>query len=218
MAVVSAGLLRGKSWSKLILSVNGTLSYSPGVRWYKGALAVMGEYPIKFLIAIAVGLGALAAIAYYIVRFARGAIELSLPTKAYDPGDTISGSFDLHTKRAMQGNKLVVSLIAVQETKIYEDEQTRTRVQEVYRDEVLVEEARTYAAGFSASYDFEISAPNAQSPEILNSSVGQALTAAVRALSDRSTRLKWKIEARLDAKGVDLATSEKVQINQKHLF
>jgi len=175
----------------------------------------MPRNAVLIFIAVAVGGGIVAAVAYYIARFMRGTIKLSLGRTAFDPGDTIRGSFDLHTKKAIQGNKLIVSLIGVQVTRIYEDGKTRTRSQEIYRDEVLVEQAKAYPAGYKATYNFEVSAPNMQSPEFLNSRVGQALTAALRLISDRSTRLKWRIEARLDAKGVDLATAKSVSINTK---
>ena len=173
----------------------------------------MTKNTVLILIAVLVGGGIVAAITYYIVRFMRGTITLSLPRTAFNPGDTIGGSFDLHTKKAIQGNKLIVSLIGIQVTKTYEDGKTRTRSQEIYRDEILVEEAKAYNAGSTATYNFELSAPNMNSPEFLNSTVGQTLTAAFRLLSDRSTRLKWKVEARLDAKGVDLATAKSVSIN-----
>jgi len=177
----------------------------------------MSSSTILVLIAVVVCSGVIALIAYYVARFMRGAIKLSLPLTALNPGDTITGSFDLHTKKAIQGNKLIVSLIGTQVTKTYEDGKTRTRSQEIYRDEVLVEDARSYPAGFTATYNLEVSTPNMQSPEFLNSTVGQALTTAVRLLSNRSTHLKWKVEARLDAKGVDLATAKSVSINTKQL-
>ncbi|MFC1460960.1 hypothetical protein ACFLQR_00385 [Verrucomicrobiota bacterium] len=178
---------------------------------------MMLENTVLIVIAVVVGGGIVAAIAYYVVRFMRGTIKLSLPRTAFNPGDTIAGSFDLNTKKAIQGNKLIVSLIGTQVTKTYKDGKTRTRSREIYRDEVLIEDAKAYHAGSTATHNFELSVPNMTSPEFLNSTVGQALTAAFRLLSDRSTRLKWKVEARLDAKGVDLATAKSVSINIRQL-
>ena len=175
----------------------------------------MNQNTVLMLVGVLVGGGIAAAIAYYIARFMRGSIKLALPCAAFNPGATIAGSFDLHTKKAIQGNKLIISLIGTQITRIHEEGKTRTRSQEIYRDEVLVEEAKAYNAGSTATYNFEISAPNMNSPEFLNSKVGQALTVAFQLLGNRSTRLKWKVEARLDAKGVDLAASKSVSINTK---
>jgi len=158
-----------------------------------------------------------AIIAYYVVRFMRGTIRLSLPRTAFNPGDAITGSFVLHTKKAIHGNRLLVSLIGTQVTKTRDGEKTRTRSHEIYRDEVVLEDAKQYHAGHTATHNFELAAPNMNSPEFLNSTAAQALTTALRLLSNRSTRLKWKVEARLDAKGVDLATAKHVSINIGHL-
>ncbi|MBM9535666.1 hypothetical protein [Desulfobulbus alkaliphilus] len=173
----------------------------------------MSENTVLVVIAVVVGCGVLAVMAYYIARFMRGSIKLSLTRTVFNPGETMTGSFDLHTKKAIQGNKLIVRLIGTQVSKTYKDGKKRMHSQEIYRDEVLVEDAKAYAAGYKAKYNFEIPAPNMQSPEFLNSTVGQALTAAVSLLSNRSTRLNWKVEARLDAKGIDLATAQSVSIN-----
>ncbi len=174
----------------------------------------MPENTVLLVIMAVVGVGVVAAIAYYVVRFMRGTITLSLPITAFNPGDTIAGSFDLNTKKAIQGNKLIVSLIGTQITKTYENGESKTRSREIYRNEILVEEAKAYSAGSVATYNFEIATPNTQSTE----SVGQALTAVFRLLSDRSTHLKWKVEARLDAKGVDLATAKSVTINTEQFI
>jgi predicted small secreted protein len=155
----------------------------------------------------------IAIVTYYIVRFMRGSIKLSLPRTTFNPGDTIKGSFDLMTKKPIQGNKLTVSLIGVQVTKTREDGQTRTQSHEIYRHETLVEQARAYPTGYTARHDFEINAPDTSAPEFLNSSLGKTLTAALRILSNRQMHLKWKVEVRLDAQGADLASSTWISIN-----
>ncbi len=178
----------------------------------------MPEKNVLILVSAVIGGGLVAVIAYAVARFMRGSVTLSLTRDAFNPGETITGSFALHTKKNLQGNKLIVSLIGVQETRTEQNGKTRLQSREVYRDEVLVEKARAYGAGFTATYPFALDVPRLQSPEFLDSAVGQALGAAFRLLSNRSTRLKWKVEARLDAKGVDLATSRAVSINGRQLI
>jgi len=167
--------------------------------------------PIVIMAGIAVAI--IAVVAFYLIRFMRGSIKLSLPRTTFNPGDTITGSFDLVIKKPIQGNKLTVSLIGVQVTRTYENGKTHTRSHEIYRKDIPVEEARAYPAGHTARHDFEIIAPNTSAPEFLNSPLGQTLTAAVQLLSNRNTSLKWTVEARLDAKGVDLVSSTRVSIN-----
>ena len=52
----------------------------------------------------------------------------------------------------------------------------------------------------------------------MNSGVGKALATAAKFLGGGSTRIKWKIEARLDANGVDLAASKKINLNIPDMF
>lgn len=136
-----------------------------------------------------------------------------MPVTAYNPGDAIVGSFDLLTKKAVQGNKLIVSLIGIRVTTTRKDGETDTDTDEIYRDEVLVEGAREFPSGFTSTYDFEIMVPDSQSPEFLNSVAGKALATAFSLLGSSSTQLKWSVEARLDAKGIDLTTKQSVTIN-----
>ena len=76
----------------------------------------MSENQVFILIAALLGGGILTAIIYYVVRFMRGSIKLSLARTMFNQGDTIAGSFELLTKKAIEGNKLVVSLIGVKVT------------------------------------------------------------------------------------------------------
>jgi len=161
----------------------------------------------------------LAAVVYFFMRFMRGSIKLALPQTSFGGGQMISGSFDLLTKKAIQGNQLVVTLRGVKVTEYRDnDGDKKTRTDEIYRDQVVLEAARQYPAGHSVRHDFQIPTPNVQSPEFMNSGLGQTLVSAFRLLSDRQTLIKWKIEARLDAKGIDLADSQTIQLNLGQFF
>ena len=173
----------------------------------------MPENTSLIVICTILGLLLVSVIAYFVMRFLRGSIKLTMPQTSFGAGQMISGSFDLMTKKSIRGNQLFVTLRGVKETKIRDGEKTRTRRDEIYCDQVTLEDAREYPAGYSAKYDFQISTPNVQSPEFMNSGIGQALVSAFRLLSDRRTRIKWRVEARLDAKGIDLAASKSVQLN-----
>lgn len=174
---------------------------------------MVAKHAAEILVATAV-VGALAAVAaYHIARFMRGAIKLTLPRTAFGPGESITGRFVLHTKKAIEGNRLIVSLIGVQVTTTREEgKPPQTRTREIYRDDVLVEEAKPYPAGLTATYTFQLSIPDTGAPEFLSSTAGRVLTEALALLSHQSTRLKWRIEARLDAKGIDLAASQPVSL------
>ncbi len=168
---------------------------------------------ILIIIAVVAGAALLGVAIYYVLRFMRGSIKISLQKTAFEPGETIQGSVYLVTKKDIQGNKLVVSLIGKQEIKTRRGEKTETEQREIYRNEVLIEDARQYSAGYSATYDLEIPVPDPKSQELMNMPMMKQMISAIRILGNTRSRMKWRVEARLDAKGIDLATSQTVSIN-----
>lgn len=162
----------------------------------------------------------------------KGTVRLDLPIKEYNPGDTIKGSFELQTKKAVEGNKLTASLIGV----LYTSDRTRDgRItvghiesvghkgvrhkgaghKEVFREEVLIEEARQYPVRHWQMYEFEINTPNPDTPEFKDSKLGKELaTLAEPVFQHIRVRMKWQVEIRLDAKGIDIVGQDEIKINQ----
>jgi hypothetical protein len=140
-------------------------------------------------------------------------IKLQLPGTAYNPGEPISGSLELQAKKAIDANRLLVSIIGTEVTRTYEQGRSRTHSREIYRDEHVIDGVKQYQPGARARHEFELTAPNIGAPDFMNSAMGQALGAAMRLLANRRTELRWRIEARLDAKGIDLATSRRISIS-----
>jgi len=173
----------------------------------------MNDNYVLIIIAVVAGSALVGVGVYYVLRFMRGSIKLTLQKTAFDAGETIRGSFHLITKKDIQGNKLVVSLIGKQVIKTNRGEKSETEHREVYRNEVLIEGARLYNAGYSSKYDFEIPVPDPKSQELINSPMVQKMISAMRILGNTRSHMKWRIEARLDAKGIDLASSQPVSIN-----
>lgn len=97
--------------------------------------------------------------------------------------------------------------------KSLEGNTTRTRSREIYRDERVIEEARTYPAGETKDYSFQLKAPDINNTDSLGGMLGEALDLGLELLSGRDERLEWRIEARLDASGIDLADSARIYLN-----
>jgi len=173
----------------------------------------MDDNTILIIIAVVAGIAIIAIAGFQIARYLRGSIKLSLPQTAYDPGSDIKGSFELKTRKAIEGKRLIVSLIGNEVTETRRDGKTETRQQEIYRNEKIIEGERAYQAGYENKYDFEIPAPKASAPEFMNSPLAGALASAASLLSNRRTRIQWKLEARLVAKGIDLVGSKRISIN-----
>jgi predicted small secreted protein len=175
----------------------------------------MENNTILIIIAVVAGIAIIAVAGYHIARYMRGSIKLSLPQTAFDPGATINGSFELTTRKAIEGKQLVVRLIGTEITETRKNDKTETRHHEIFRNEKLIEMERDYQAGFVKTYEFEIPVPKFNAPEFLNSPVGIAIASAASVLTNRRTRIEWKLQARLMAKGIDLVGSKKISINPK---
>lgn len=151
---------------------------------------------------------------YYLLRFLRGKITLSLPVTTFSPGDTIKGSFELHAKKPINGKRLVVSLIGTQHERTRQkDGKSNSRSYEIFRQEILIEEAREYPAGYKEVYPFELPVPASDGPEFMNNDLLRSLVSAASFLGNRRIEVRWRLEARLQAKGIDLAGSRRVTLN-----
>ena len=175
-----------------------------------------GSSVMLIVIAVLVVIAAPVAV-YFILRYMRGSIRVTLPRTAFNPGEKVSGSFQLKVRKNIEGNRLYTVLIGQEVTKVRQGDSTRTQTREVYRSEVTLETVRAFSAGETHRYDFEIAAPTAQEPEFLNSPLGQSLKAGLELLGGQRRYLRWRIEVRLDAKGIDLASSRRISINTQAL-
>ena len=168
-------------------------------------------------ILIVIAVVVLAFVGYGMARRARGSIELSLPKTAFEPGETIRGSFVLHTKKPIEAKRLMVSLTASEVTKTTQDGKTRSRSSQVFRDERMLEGEKVYPPDTRETHEFEIEVPNPERPEALDSPIGAGMSTALRALSRSRTYLRWRLEVRLVAKGIDLVSAKQVSVNLRHL-
>ena len=162
---------------------------------------------------------ALAAVAgvaaYYIARYLKGSITINLPRTAFNGGEQVEGSFQLLTRKEVNANNLTAALVATEVTKErgYKG-RTTTHTREIYRSGQTLEHARVYPAGYQASYNFKIAAPESTQPFGQDSALGTAMGM----LSGFGRRIDWRVEVRLDAEGVDLAASRKISVGRSGLF
>lgn len=150
---------------------------------------------------------------YYILRYMRGSLKMVLPMNGFDPGEKVAGSFELKTRKIIEARRLYAALVGEEVTKERRGDKTRSRRREIYRDEQTIEETRTFAAGETLEYSFELTAPSVDGPDFLDSALGQALKTGMSLLSGRRRYLRWKVQVRLDAKGIDLSSSKRITLN-----
>jgi hypothetical protein len=154
---------------------------------------------------------ALAAVGtYFLLRWLKGSITISLPGTYFSPGGSIEGSFELLTRKEVRANSLTAALVGTESVRERGyNGKSRTRTREIYRAGQTLEQAKEYPAGYSAVYQFKLAAPAAGGQGEGGSLLGQALDM----LGSIGRTVRWKVEVRLDAEGVDLASSETVHIN-----
>lgn len=173
----------------------------------------MEDSSILILIIAIVAAVVVAIAIFFLLRFLRGTIKLHLPVTAFSPGDEIRGKFDLHAKKPIQGKRLVVSLIGTEHTRTTRNGKSDSHAREVFRKEEVIEQARDYPAGFRDHYEFTLAMPKESDEEHALQGLAKTLMTAVNIASHSRTYVRWKVEARLEAKGIDLVGSKRVSVN-----
>ncbi len=177
----------------------------------------MSAEVLKILIPAILVLGASLVAGYFILRFMRGSIKITLAKNSFNEGEQITGSFELTTRKEIDGNRLYVMLVGKEVTKERRGDKTRTHTREIYRDEVTIEEAKTFSAGETKNYDFQLATPSSAGSDFLSSPLGKTLKVGMELLGGRRSYLQWIVEARLDAKGVDLSSHKKITVNMSKI-
>lgn len=172
-------------------------------------LANVGTIIVSILVLIVV-----AVASFFIVRAMKGKIELQLTKTGFNSGESVGGTVVLTTKKSLEMRRLFVALVGYQVVEHREsDGDKRTERDEIYRDEVNLEEAQTVPAGFNKSYQFALTAPG-QATVGRERSGGLSIDIGPLSIGGGDhRRLEWKVEARADLPGVDIAKSKSVRVN-----
>ena len=176
--------------------------------------------PLPIIIGV-VTIAVIAIIAYYVTRAMKGKVELELPKNGYNSGEEITGRVTLTAKKSLQLNRMYVALIGYEIVERRDNDGDRkTRRNEVYRNEVNILEAQSVPAGTNQAFDFTMNAPGGEATPAGDmaqkvAGAASAVAGALGALGMNTTtrRMEWKLEARADLPGVDIAKSQKVRVN-----
>ena len=172
---------------------------------------------LKIVIPAILVLGVVLVAGYFVIRYMRGSIKITLAKNSFNEGEQITGSFQLTTRKEIEGNRLYVMLVGKEVSKEGRGDKTRTQTREIYRDEVTIEEAKTFASGQTMDYAFQLATPSSGGPDFLSSALGKTLKVGMEMLGGRRSYLRWIVEVRLDAKGVDLASRRKISVNMSKI-
>jgi len=149
----------------------------------------------------------------WVLRRMKGTIILRMDNATADSGKAFRGTIDLTINKAMESHALEVALIAKETIKERRDGKTHTRTEEVYRSTKTVVGPTIYNAGDKNSYTFEINAPSGTNSKQELGATAQMMLGAAAQFIGSNRRVKWKLEARLDAPGLDLVITKNVHVN-----
>jgi len=182
------------------------------------------EGPIAFAVLVIIAGG---VAAYYVIRMMKGKLVIELAKTGFNSGEQITGKVTLTVRKEIELHCLSVALIGNRLTKRTDDDgDEMTHKDEIYRKELNLEEAQTLPGGHEKTYEFTFVAPGNNSlfdDLAANDGTGGAMTDAMRTVNRtldsvssfgfNRPRLEWKLEARADLPGVDLAKKKKVRVN-----
>jgi len=215
---------RSNSWFSALVCVAifSFMAYQQAEKGHTQAAMIMGGIAAAIVIPVA---------AYFILRSMKGSLKLDLAQKSVMSGQPITGQLHLVTKKAVHADRLYIALVGERQSKRRSSGRSgsSTYWDEFYRDEVDVLVDQTLHPGTRQSVDFELNAPTEgqvmsagqaiqKASEAMENGMAKALVQGVGTLASvMGGRKRWRVIARLETKGVDLAASRKLHVSLKQL-
>ena len=178
-------------------------SYSSAQLWIMGVFVVA-------VVAIIVG-----PMIRSVLSDMKGTLKIHLDEDNFKAGDIVEGFVDVKIKKQCESQFLIVVLIGTKEEKYRRREGgMSTKRVEIYRKNHQLEGENIYEVGSNERYEFKITLPSgAKTPYDENWEALGNLVDSARAEKDN---LEWLLEARLNAKGVDLLDRRQISIRGIH--
>lgn len=152
----------------------------------------------------------------------KGAVELSVTNRAYNPGEEIPMSVRLTTKKDLGPGRLFVALVMTETVRrrVERDGRTRTesKTSELFRHEVDLAIDASFPDNTDLKFDGYIpvpAAPTADGRELPGEVPGWVgtLVDVASALSTAQREKKWYVEARYDIPRLDLKDRHEISVN-----
>lgn len=156
----------------------------------------------------------------FMIKYLKGKLKLNLTKTSFQNPEKIEWILDLEAKKNIAGNRLFIALVQYEKTRKRDNEgKIETTKYEIWRFEVDIEQAKEFPSWFKNSYKFEIPFPsdnqNTNNP-LLNNKITNTLSKWINLLGWAylwTKNIEWYVEARLDAKGIDLTDSKRIYLN-----
>jgi len=149
----------------------------------------------------------------YIAKKNKWTLKIEISKDDFASWETIKGSLSLLAKKPIQWNKLWVKLVCYEEVTRRDPDGYSNTQKRVLRDKTVnIEEQRGYMPGYNKSYPRKLQIPIKEWQDTTNSTFGKVLSVISR-FTGNQKNIYRALEARLDAKGLDLTDSQKLYIH-----
>lgn len=167
---------------------------------------------IMVLVAIASGVGI-----FFYLKYRKGSVALRLTRTAFSVGETVDGVLAVTCRQDLFVDRITVSLVCIAHWKssYYDHEgkrKTRSHREEQLRREYELARRVSLTAGSNEEYAVDLKIPRSAHSFSSSSTSGGLLGNLLRQMIS-SRRYVWRLEARLDMKGLDLTTSKRISIH-----
>ena len=166
------------------------------------------------LLLIGGGILAMAAAmnSYFVLRRLKGSVALEFANRAYSPGEVITGRVELLCRKPVECHRFFVALVCEE---VITTQDSTTRRVEIIRQEQDLAGGGQFPAGTQESYPFSLPVPAGGGMVRHIATGNQTVDNVMNGLAVLATRgrFEWHVEARVDARGIDLARRRDVSIN-----
>lgn len=154
------------------------------------------------------------------VRYLKGSIVISLPTRIYNYGDTIQGTFTIYAKKDIIAQDLTAHLVCLKKEKLYSKWKTIARVQEVARVSHPLVSEQNYEKGVKKEYHLSFAIPQKNQifweqdiPEYREGIIGKFTVYSYR--KKESAYYTWQLRVDLQAPWFDISGKRDICVVDK---
>jgi hypothetical protein len=171
---------------------------------------------MEFEVMLAIGIIGILVLALFMVlvifliKRAKGKMEIQLDDYNFSPGKVITGRIYLKLKKPQEGI-LKVGLTGTYRRRSYGKEKNTNRNMNAYFIEIPITNMANFNLGESW-HEFQFQVPGDVTNTLNSGAIGGAIKTAQFLMSGTVTNIDWYFTARLDVKGIDLTKKVKVSV------
>jgi hypothetical protein len=148
---------------------------------------------------------------YYVAGRMKGRVEVALERYIFAPGEEIHGSVVLASRKPVQINKIVLAVVALRRKSARQIRRRGRTSREVYRSTTELEVEGVFEPGEFHSFPFVLTAPDLDNRDT-GGLLGTLAHFAQNLEAGTTGQVIWRIEARVDAAGIDLFGKKTMRI------